>query len=104
VCLIVPDFAALDAEAKARGWTLTPRRTLLDRAEVRALYRAEVDRANADLARYEQIKRFALIDRELSPEAGELTPTLKVKRRVVMERFAPVIEELYAGHVVAAEA
>jgi long-chain acyl-CoA synthetase len=99
VCLIMPDFGALDAEAKTRGWTLTPRRALLDRAEVRAIYQAEVDRVNADLARYEQVKRFALIDRELSLEAGELTPTLKVKRKVVMERFAPAIEELYAGHV-----
>ncbi len=96
VCLIVPDFAALDAEAKTRGWTAATRRTLLDRADVQALYQAAVDRLNADLAPFEQVKRFLLLDRELSQEAGELTPTLKVKRKVLMERFAPAIEELYA--------
>ena len=69
---------------------------------MRALYQAELDRVNADLARFEQIKRFALLDRELSQEAGELTPSLKVKRKVVMESFAPLINELYAGHGVPA--
>ncbi|MGH7730514.1 MAG: AMP-dependent synthetase/ligase [Candidatus Eiseniibacteriota bacterium] len=102
-CLIVPDFAALEAEAKARGWTAATPRELLDRPDVLALYQAELDRMNADLAPFEQVKRFALLDRELSQEAGELTPTLKVKRKVVMERLAPAIEELYAaGRVPAA--
>jgi long-chain acyl-CoA synthetase len=97
--LLIPDFRAVEAEAKARGWPAATRRELLDRPEVHALYQSEVDRLNADLARFEQIKRFALLDRELSQESGELTPSLKVKRRVIVERFAPVIEDLYAGHV-----
>jgi len=103
-CLIVPDFPALEAEARARGWTTADRRGLLEHADVRALYQAELDRLNADLAPFEQIKRFALLDRELSQEAGELTPTLKVKRKVVMATFAPVIEQLYARQRVMAEA
>ena len=98
VCLIVPNFPALDAEAKSRGWATEPRRSLLERPEVIALYQAEIDRLNAGLARYEQIKRFALLDRELSLQAGELTPTLKVKRRVITENYGALIEELYAGH------
>jgi long-chain acyl-CoA synthetase len=104
VCLIVPDFAALEAEAKVRGWTAPDRRALLERPDVQALYQAEVDRLNADLAPFEQIKRFTLLDRELSQEAGELTPTLKVRRKVITEGFAPAIEELYARHRVAAGA
>ncbi len=103
VCLVVPDFARLEAEAKARGWTFAPRHALVERPDVRALYQSEIDRLNADLARFEQIKRFALLDRELSQEAGELTPKLSVKRKVVMATFAAVIEELYAGHRVPAE-
>jgi long-chain acyl-CoA synthetase len=95
-CLIVPDFAALEAEAKTRGWTVTPRRALLGRAEVQSLYQGEIDRLNAGLAPFEQVKRFALLERELSQETGELTPTLKVKRKVVIETFAPTIEDLYA--------
>ena len=59
---------------------------------------------NAHLAPFEQVKRFALLDRDLSQEAGELTPTLKVKRKVVMERFAPAIEQLYARQRVMAGA
>jgi long-chain acyl-CoA synthetase len=98
VCLVVPNFVALEAEAKTRGWPYRTRRELLDRPDVHALYQAEIDRLNAGLAPFEQIKRFALLDRELSQDAGELTPTLKLKRRVITEHFAPVIDELYAGH------
>jgi long-chain acyl-CoA synthetase len=94
--LLVPNFANLESEAKARGWGANGRRDLIRRAEARALYQAEIDRLNADLAPFEQVKKFALLDRELTQEAGELTPTLKVKRRVINERFADLIGELYA--------
>src|SRR6185503_5699916 len=83
VCLIVPNFTALEARAKADGWATGDRRSLVARPEAQALVQTEIDRANADLARFEQIKRFALIDRELSQEAGELTPKLSIKRAVV---------------------
>ena len=51
---------------------------------------------NADRSRFEQIKRFAVVPREFSAEEGEVTPTLKLKRRVIEERFAEEIERLYA--------
>jgi len=54
-----------------------------------------VDEVNRDLSRYEQIKRFAIVSREFSAENGEVTPTLKLKRRVIEERFADEIERLY---------
>jgi long-chain acyl-CoA synthetase len=57
-----------------------------------------IDGANAGLARFEQIKRFAVLERELSQDAGELTPSLKIKRRVVDQRYAEKIEGLYEGH------
>ncbi|HKQ56612.1 MAG TPA: long-chain fatty acid--CoA ligase [Candidatus Eisenbacteria bacterium] len=98
ISVIAPDFAALEAEAAARGWPRESRRALLDHPEVGALYQAELDRVNAELAPFEQIKRFLLLDRELSQEAGELTPTLKVKRKVVVERCAAAIDEVYARH------
>ena len=56
-----------------------------------------VDGVNAELSRFEQIKRFRVLARDFTPEEGEVTPTLKLKRRVVEEHFAPEIEELYAG-------
>jgi long-chain acyl-CoA synthetase len=98
VCLIVPNRANLESEAASRGWSHRDLADLLARPEVRALYQAEIDRVNRDLAPFETIKRFDLIDRELSQEAGELTPTLKVKRRVVLGRFEAMVEKLYVGH------
>ena len=56
-----------------------------------------VDGVNADRSRYEQIKRFAILPRDFSMEEGEITPTLKLKRRVVHEHFAAAIEQLYSG-------
>ncbi len=97
VALLVPNFANLEAEASTRGWTSTPAVELLSRPEVAALYQAVIDGINGDLAPFEKIKQFALLERELSQEAGELTPTLKVKRRVIMEKYAPLIERLYAS-------
>ena len=64
-------------------------------AEVAELVQGELDRANAHYASVEQIKRFAILDRDLSIEGGELTPTLKVKRSVVNERYADVIDAIY---------
>ena len=104
VALLVPNFGNLQAEAQARGWSFAPQGEGLERPEVQALYQAVVDQINAELAPFERIKHFALLDRELTQEAGELTPTLKVKRRVLMERYAPIIERLYAAHAPAAAA
>jgi long-chain acyl-CoA synthetase len=95
VCLVVPNFANLEAEAKANGWAASSTSDLLERREVKSLYQSVIDGVNEGLARFEQIKQFALLDRELTQESGELTPTLKVRRRIIMERFAPVIERLY---------
>jgi long-chain acyl-CoA synthetase len=63
--------------------------------QVVALVQSEVDRANANYAQVEQIKRFAILTRDLSIEDGELTPTLKVKRTVVNDRYAEVLDSLY---------
>ena len=55
-----------------------------------------MDEANARFARIEQIKRFAILDRDLTQAEGELTPTLKVKRRIVYDKFADSLDALYA--------
>jgi long-chain acyl-CoA synthetase len=55
-----------------------------------------VDRVNEPLSRFEQIKRFRVLSRDFTPEEGEVTPTLKLKRRVVEDHFAAEIESLYA--------
>ena len=55
-----------------------------------------VEEVNSDLSRFEQIKRFAILPRDFSAEEGEVTPTLKLKRRVCQEHFAAEIEALYS--------
>jgi long-chain acyl-CoA synthetase len=65
--------------------------------DVIALVQAELDRANANYARVEQIKKFSILDRDLSIEDGELTPTLKVKRNVINERYHDVFESMYSS-------
>ncbi|HEY5045581.1 MAG TPA: AMP-dependent synthetase/ligase [Solirubrobacteraceae bacterium] len=65
--------------------------------EVRALIQQEVDRANEKYAQVEQVKKFAILDHDLSQATGELTPTLKVKRNVVNEQYADLFDSLYAS-------
>jgi long-chain acyl-CoA synthetase len=70
---------------------------LANSEEVRSLIQEELDRVNSDYASAEQIKKFAILERELSIEDGELTPTLKVKRAVVNENYKELLDSLYAG-------
>jgi long-chain acyl-CoA synthetase len=65
--------------------------------KVQALIQEALDRANAKYAQVEQVKKFAILDHDLSQETGELTPTLKVKRNVVNEKYADVLDSLYAA-------
>jgi long-chain acyl-CoA synthetase len=63
--------------------------------EVREMVQVELDRANSNYAKVEQVKRFTILDHDLSIESGELTPTLKVKRNVINDRYAELFDELY---------
>jgi long-chain acyl-CoA synthetase len=71
--------------------------SLAEDPAVHALIQEEVDRANAKYAQVEQVKKFVILDHDLSQATGELTPTLKVKRNVVNERYAGLFDALYAG-------
>jgi long-chain acyl-CoA synthetase len=63
--------------------------------EVQGLIQGEVDRVNAKFARVEQIKKFFLLETQLSAEDEELTPTMKLKRKLVQTKYAPQIEAMY---------
>jgi long-chain acyl-CoA synthetase len=95
VALIVPSFEELESWARGSGLGLMSRDELLGRPEVIDLYQSLLDRVNAGLPRYEQVKKFALIEREFTIDGGELTPTMKVKRRVVQQKYTERIETLY---------
>jgi long-chain acyl-CoA synthetase len=70
---------------------------LCEEASVREMIAEQVERANRHYAPVEQVKRFAILPHDLTQETGELTPTLKVKRNVVAEKYADVLDSLYAG-------
>lgn len=94
--LIVPEWDALRAELKTTGATITSTRLDISRDPVAIkLVQREVTMLTRDLADYERVRKVALLPDELSIDGGELTPTLKVKRRVIDEKHGALIDELY---------
>ena len=93
--LVVPDFGKLEALAKAKGWAFADRAALCRRPEVAAFLLEEANRMTPGLASYERIKKVAVLDREFELDAGEVTPTLKVRRTIVEQKYAALIDGLY---------
>ena len=99
--LIVPNFAALEPWARDRGIATSSRQELAEHPHVRAEYQVLIEQINATLANFETIKRFRLIAEEWSIESGELTPSLKLRRRVIHKKYAVEIAEFYADEATA---
>ncbi|HEX8189827.1 MAG TPA: hypothetical protein VF586_15835, partial [Pyrinomonadaceae bacterium] len=93
--LIVPDWEQLRSYAQHKGLDCRTPADFCRHPRVIDLLQRQVDTLTADLARYERVKRVALLERELTIDGGELTPTLKVKRRVIDEKYKHVIDRLY---------
>ena len=93
--LLVPDFEVLKPWAEKQGIGSGDMKALLRDARVRALFAQEVDAVNARLASFEKIVAWELLPDEFTLETGELTPTQKVKRRVINQKYGDVIERLY---------
>ena len=96
VALIVPHFANIEACARDMGLEFSSPAELAAHPWVCEQIRLEVDRLTAHLAQYETIKRFAVLDHDFTFEGGELTYTMKLRRRVIEERYRETIEQLYA--------
>ncbi len=94
--LIVPNFIGLEEYAKDQGISWTSREDLVAKPEIIEFYKSRIETASVELAGYEQIKRFKIMPNEFTQEGGELTPTLKMKRRLILEKYKAVIDELYA--------
>lgn len=99
--LISPNFPALEEWAKHAGLHASDRYALVADRRVISLYGEVVREANVGLANFETIKRFRLVPEEWSQESGELTPSMKLKRRVISAKYASVIDELYADEATA---
>ncbi|CAN5822751.1 long-chain fatty acid--CoA ligase [soil metagenome] len=94
--LIVPAFAILEQHARENGIPFASRQELVARKEIVALYEQHILEVGKSLAGFEQIKRFTLLPNEFSQEGGELTPTQKIKRRFVEQKYRAVIDAMYA--------
>lgn len=95
--LIVPAFEYLEEWCKKKGIEYTSAQEILKDEQVKERIRQEVDEKNKAFGHWEWIKRFTLIPDEWTIEGGELTPTLKVKRKEVQEKYADRIEGIYQG-------
>lgn len=94
--LIAPNFAALETWARGKGIDPQDRNALVKHPAVKEAYQERIDRLNATLASFETLKRFYLVPEEWSIDTGELTPSMKLKRRVVEQRYAAEIAAMYA--------
>jgi long-chain acyl-CoA synthetase len=93
--LIVPDWEQVEAYTRLKGIDVSDHRELCRHPRIVDLFERQVDRLTQNLARYEKVKAIALLPDELTIEGGELTPTLKVKRRVIDQKYREVIDHLY---------
>src|SRR5204862_739118 len=96
--LIIPDFERLRAWAKAQGIETRDKAALVEDRRVFDLLKAEVTRLTRELADYEKVKRIALLADEFTIDGCELTPTMKIRRRVVEQKYSSLIESLYTGN------
>ena len=94
--LIVPAYAALEAYAREQGIAFASREELCADPRIHAYVAQHIDTLQQELAAYEKIKRFVLLPNPFTMESGEMTNTLKLKRRVIYQRYAAQIEQMYA--------
>ncbi len=97
VALLAPSFEAISAWAQTHGMGGVEPAQLLRESEVTALFERAVHRVNSELSHFESIKKYRVLPQPLTIEDGELTPTMKVKRRIVEREYSDLIEAMYEG-------
>ncbi|KAF0248673.1 MAG: long-chain acyl-CoA synthetase, partial [bacterium] len=95
--LVVPNWETIENYAKSSGISSSSRKELCHNSQLLDMMLKEVSRLTPDLAQYEKIKKVALIENEFTVENGELTPTMKVKRRIIEEHYKDLIDKMYEG-------
>jgi len=94
--LVVPNFPALEEFAKSQNISFVTREELIANPKIIDFYKERIDLASVELSQFEKIKKFHLLAKEFSQENGEITPTLKIKRKIIASNYAEIIEKLYA--------
>ncbi|MCH8306193.1 MAG: AMP-binding protein, partial [Candidatus Marinimicrobia bacterium] len=93
--VIAPDYINLKSLAEKRGISISSNEELVSDPEVYKLMEEELDKLLVDVSNFERVKKFIMIPRLLTIEDGEITPSLKIKRKVIIEKFAGQIDALY---------
>ncbi len=93
--LIVPDFESIKEYADAHNISYQNEKDLVSKNEIYDLIEKELSKFQKNLANYERVRKFAILDKPFSIENDEITPTLKIKRQVVEERYKHLIDEMY---------
>ena len=93
--LIVPEFDILKSYAMSEGISFTLDADLTQKDNIRKLFEKEIQKIQKDLPPYERVRRFELLAAQLTVENGEITPTLKVRRKVVEKKYSGLIEKMY---------
>ena len=99
LALLAPEFAALEEWARGRAMSFGSRQQLIEDPNVQALYEEIVAQVNNNLAQFETIKNFVLVPDEFSIADGQLTASMKMRRRAVEQRYRPQIEALYSNAI-----
>jgi long-chain acyl-CoA synthetase len=94
--IVSPNFALLEGWARTNDVAFASRAELIASPKVQALYEGIIEEVNRNLARFEKLKRVLLVADEFTAENGALTPTMKLRRRVVEDRYRRQIDELYS--------
>lgn len=92
--LIIPEFTAVSAKLKEEGIEVSDPASIAGHERTKALIKSEVDRLNKTLPDFEKVKKHTLLPKMLSVDEGELTPSMKVKRKVIKEKFADLIKPM----------
>ena len=95
--IVSPNFPALEEWATTQGIATTDHIALVRDPKIIARFQGEFDRVNAGLQSWEKVKRFRLVPEEWTEASGHLTPSVKLKRRIVAAKYGPLIEEMYSG-------
>ena len=93
--IIVPDFEVVGKFAKELGLEFSNNEELIELDEVKDIYKKEIRSFSKELASHEKIRDFRLVPNEFTVETGEITPTLKVKRRVISDKYGHLIDDIF---------
>ena len=97
--IIVPEFEILKDYAATSGISFRNETELIQLESIRGLYHCEIERLQQDLSHFERVRRFELLPQPLTVESGEITPTQKVKRKVVEQKYSYLIERMYENAI-----